>query len=621
MGRREMGSRRRVTTVLLLAACTAVVAAGTLTAVRLFADKSALRDDVRDRIADWTGGQVTLSGPVQVSVFPAFTLEFGTLQVGSAERLPLVASLTAGAVRVELSAGSLLLGVPRIKRLELRRPHIVLASASGAADNAAAEPPLLRLLTTAPMAELVLSDGVIAAPGASAADRMVEVGATIEIKSRGASAGEGSFLWRGERIVVKYASDRPAMVAGAVQAPLRATVTSPLLSAQIEGLAAVGSSTQLRGTITTAAPRPTALARWLGLPLPAKAALGEMRATGGFNWAGQRIAFDQGTFSLDGNTANGSLTLSYAGGRPAISGTLAMQVLDLNRYLARPAGGAVPVPADVRSRLALLREIDLDLRVSTSRVEVKPLSLGQTALTIGLENGVLAADAAVLTVCGGRAHARLEANIAGKEPRWRLTGATSGIAVKPCAEHFVAPSLLAGTATVTLDLHSQGITPDGLIANLGGTADLALTAGQADIDLAKIVSQARKGALRGWASVRGSPTPFETLAARCTAARGVATCGDLDVRTGASRITGGGTIDLSTRRLDWHLYLGNELVGRMPQVQRLVSRFVEAVVVQGSWFEPIFDLAGHNSGRIETPGAPTAPRRVGHAAAPLPRQQ
>ena len=55
-------------------------------------------------------------------------------------------------------------------------------------------------------------------------------------------------------------------------------------------------------------------------------------ATGGVNWDGSTLTFDDGSFSVDDNAADGLLAIT-AGAPPRIEGTLAFDRLVLDPYL------------------------------------------------------------------------------------------------------------------------------------------------------------------------------------------------------------------------------------------------------------------------------------------------
>ncbi|MBJ6907684.1 hypothetical protein, partial [Vibrio cholerae] len=67
---------------------------------------------------------------------------------------------------------------------------------------------------------------------------------------------------------------------------------------------------------------------------------GPFHAKGQLEWVGRTMAFQNTTLQLDENDATGTLSINFAGQRPAVEGTLGLKTLDLTQYL-KPRAAAV----------------------------------------------------------------------------------------------------------------------------------------------------------------------------------------------------------------------------------------------------------------------------------------
>ncbi len=566
-------------------------------------DADKLGKQITARLTIWTGGKVTITGPIRLSYFPTITLEADGIQVSDPQHLPMLRQMNAKTMRVELSHWSVMVGSGGISRLTLMEPRVTLAPAAfqkDAQDSAASH--LLTAVQATPLSRLSLVSAEIR-PADGGAPIIRDLDAEIDLSVSGAMDGNGRFTWRGQRLAYTFDAGDPAVEGSTAKAPLSLSLSGPMVDASMSGEAAIADGLQLNGTLDLTIPRLRAFGVWMGLAVPQGSGLGELKAAGTFRWHGDRLDFDDGTFVLDGNASQGALAINFGGRRPALAGTLALQRLTLAPYLAASApDGATPSERTIAFKPSLLRLIDADLRLSTGEVQAGSITLGQTALSLHLADGALGADFSVLKICEGKADGRIEVNAASPMPRLRLAASATGLAARPCLETFgAAPSPLEGATALAVDLTSVGETESEILTSLGGTASFTIDNGQASIDVAKMFTLAKERKLRGWEAVRGTPTRFASLTGQCVLDHGIAHCASVKVGNSLTGVTGSGNLDLVSGTMDWRLRVASKVAEPLQRVGKLMSGLFDDVVVEGSWTDPTFRLPGADSSGLDQP--------------------
>ena len=174
-----------------------------------------------------------------------------------------------------------------------------------------------------------------------------------------------ALVWNKERIAGRTRLPAPdALALGAALGtalgpaiPAVLSLATAKGSLEFDGDVTMGAAPRVKGRTKATTPALEALSRWLGVALPpsvvgAASLDGDIDAQfGGASAAGQpsarrRIAMTNGRIEHDDAVATGSLTVDLSGVRPLISGKLASDKVDANRYLglAAPAQSATQAP-------------------------------------------------------------------------------------------------------------------------------------------------------------------------------------------------------------------------------------------------------------------------------------
>ena len=287
-----------------------------------------------------------------------------------------------------------------------------------------------------------------------------------------------------------------------------------------------------------------------------------MRLRGDVDWQAPALAFDKAAFQIDGNEASGTLAMAFNGPRPSLSGTLAFQTLNMSAYLepelkAQIASflpwfgdkdGEIPVP--------LGRQLDVDIRLSASRVMFQGLETGRFAAAVSLKEGRLLADIAEINVDGGRGSGQLTADLADRDSRLSIRGRIEGIEAERASTLLLGHSIVTGLSTITADLSAGGNTVSELLRGLRGKATLSLReGGRIGIDVKSLMGAAQKSKVEGWELATSGQTSIDGLEAKLRVDRGVIASEHVEATLGDSLLKAVGTISLASRQLDLRLLL------------------------------------------------------------------
>ena len=224
--------------------------------------------------------------------------------------------------------------------------------------------------------------------------------------------------------------------------------------------------------------------RWFGLPLHATEGFNATTVKGQLNWARQQLAFEKAKVTVDGNEANGRLTLNRSGERPLIDATLDFSALNLTPYVeaARVQFLGFDLPATSWSSfdfsLPMIRYVDADLRVSARKLTLRGYTFGQAGATITAQAGKLQADLTELELNSGNATAQVMAIMSEAMPRYALRGKIENVDAGAMTALWLGAPALSGRATLTVDLTSTGYSPTEIVKRMSGKSSLTVADGR-----------------------------------------------------------------------------------------------------------------------------------------------
>lgn len=557
----------------------------------------------------------SLSAPVRLVPAVGLTLDAGSISIAPSQA---ASARTGEAILTLLTGGN--------ARLILEGAVFTFAPAAAGqpdpSNPAGALQPLLVSLTEARFESLVIHHGKVTMQRSDGSTiDLLDLNAEVSLRRKGSVAAKGTFEYRGETLSFDTSfglSDRKTVS----RVPFRADIKGDLIELSLEGRASLGDSIQVSSqsaAIAVADLRRTVA--WLGKPWPGGAGFKKLSLSGHLDWVDSEAAFQSATLEMDGNVARGNLLLRFAGPRPAIEATLALEKLDLGAYLsafaaARPGDDAHPTPPAHKEALPvaagelampMIGLFDADVRLSADKLEIAQHSLGRTAAVLSMKAGRLFADIAEIEVSdAARVSGQIGIDATGVEQRFTLRGKGVHMDGAGFMSALTGTRMITGPIDFVFDLTASGETPTRFIGSLAGKAAMRMTdGGRLGVDLPELYATAlTKAPTIGWGDAAGGYTSIENLLARFRISGGQCTAETFLARSGLAVYSGSGVINLAGRTLD--LVVNRSL----PKTQVGTGNSGDpgaSIALRGPWREPALQLISRPPEPAAAPAAPAAP--------------
>ena len=552
-------------------------------------NRDALRQAVEAQIRAVTGLDLTVKGPIDVSVFPGSYVSFHDVGLkGGADN---EAALRVDVLTANLRLLPLLLQRFEIADVMMLRPQIhVKREADGESNWTPFIQTIARTMkpgadNQVSFSEIRIQDGVLTYEDAShGSEKLDDIDLSLAWPSISRSfAVTGQFDWRGQRVDTSISvSDFVATLSGD-RSGLKARLSSTPLKLAFDGTVANRTSAMMEGTLTVDSPSLRNALQWTGQPPPGSGGFGRFALKARANVVGASIALTNVNVELDGNVAEGVMT--YANnGRQTLQATLAADALDFSPYISTIrllASGARDWNRQMFD-LNALSSTDLDMRLSAARVTVGGSRLGRTAFGANLRDGALALSVGEAQVYGGVARGSLAVaradNAAEVKAQFQLTDAD----LQAFASEMFGMSKLSGRGNVNVSLVASGSSPFGLAQSLSGTASLSGHDGAiAGFNVEQLLRRLQRSPLSGGGNFRNGATPYDNLTVAVKFADGLATAEDVRIEGPTTHITLSGTASVPTREYDLKGTAG------LTQGGNGAGEFELPFVVQGPWDDPL----------------------------------
>lgn len=524
-----------------------------------------------------------ITEPLTIKGLPGVRIERGTLALADVYAAKI---MSGEAVTALLASGS--------ARLVLDGASILLDRTVGAGQEAAVEgmAPLAAVISEANFDALSIRRSVVVFVGEDGRrDTIGEANFEVAIKRKSSVSGRGTLSVLGQKLsfdaVMGLLPDRRS-ASQVKHVPLRVSVKGPMLEAQLDGKFVPGEAAPIQGQGEISVRNGRDAARWLGFGWPAGPGFADFKIKGPVEWSRQAVAFQRATMQMDGNEAQGALSVTFAGGRPDVSGTLALQTLDLRGYLSAWQGDArrsiiEDVLAPGPFAFPLVRFIDADLRISANRVLADKLEFGQSAATLSIKSGKLRADVAEVTLDAARGSGQLMIDTNSSDPRFVVRGKLSNIEVSRLLPDGASAMPLQGRGEFVADVAAVGQTSTDLLRTLSGKISLAMPTGaRVGMDLKGLLASAQKQPVSGWALTRRGSTTVDSLQGRIVVSEGVIYTEAFSAALGDALMTASGGGNLKSGMLDVKLSLATGKSGD----RGTAGPLIDSLTFRGPWHEP-----------------------------------
>src|SRR5215813_13595564 len=552
-------------------------------------NRDALRSAVEAQIRAVTGLDLTVKGPIDISVFPGSYVSFHDVGLKGGTDDP--------ALRVDVLTANLRLLPLLLQRFEIAdvmmlRPQIrVKREADGESNWTPFIQTIARTMkpgadNQVSFSEIRIQDGVLTYEDAGnhAKEKLDDIDLSLAWPSISRSfAVTGQFDWRGERVDGAISvSDFVAALSGD-RSGLKARLSSNPLKVAFDGTVANRTSAMMEGTLTVDTASLRNALQWTGQTPPGGGGFGRFALKARANVVGGSIALTNVNVELDGNVAEGVMT--YANnGRQTLQATLAADALDFSPYISTfrmLAGGARDWNRQMFD-LNALSTTDLDMRLSAARVTVGPTRLGRTAFGANLRGGALALSVGEAQVYGGLARGSLGVARADTVADVKVQFQFTDVDLQSCGSELFGTSKLSGRGNLNVSLMASGSSAFGLAQSLDGTATLTGHDGAiSGFNVEQLLKRLERRPLSGGGNFRNGSTPFDNLTVSMKFSEGVATADDVRLDSPTSRVTLTGTASVPSREYDL------KGVASLISASSGSAGFELPFVVQGPWDDPL----------------------------------
>ncbi|MFK7792029.1 MAG: AsmA family protein [Devosiaceae bacterium] len=568
-----------------------------------------VREQVASQISQLTGRAVTLRGDQALQVFPNLSVELSDVviegDIPGIENALIVTETLRGAVR----ALPLLFGRIEMSSFELTRPTIRLQRNEDGQSNwqlqgsdlvSALEPSQLpgRGLE---LGTFRITDGTLHYVDAPAGITETISSADLTLSwptSSTRAAINGAGIWRGEEVELSASLDQPAALAqpGSTSGVVLSVAGAPL-QLRFDGTVSPGRNGenlapwQASGSLAVSTPSLRRAASWLTSEVGAGSTFGAFRLDADMNLVGATMDLTDLQISLDGNEAEGVLTLDLDGhhngetssDRPSMQGTLDFERLDLSAYLdtirttttAQAPGDwrflPIPDPQAI--------SFDLDLRFASREVLASSVTLSDTAGSILLNDQRFVLGIGEAIGYGGAVRGSLTLDTSQDVAELALDASAEAIEIGTFLDMFQDRPAIDGTLSFQSLLTGEGETLAQVLATLAGDASLSLNEGiMRGINLDEMAESFVEGTFDFANFSPQGETAFEQVSTELYARDGFIQLRDVMLATQRVSVTMGGQSELVNRTLN---FSGATAISTNDQT--LIVPFD----VRGTWSAPI----------------------------------
>ena len=528
-----------------------------------------------------TGVEPEIAGAVHLSLLPTPAVRLEDVRLIDGTRPPFEAAAIHASVRLL----PLVYGKVEIDTLTFRYPHLMVETAADGSMMLGL--PMRRRAAAAQddLPEIRFEKGTVQFEDGRG-ETLTHVDAAVASAGAGLNA-TGSFQWRGQPATFSLSvSDLTALERGNRSA-VRLRVEGDALKLGFDGGVAYRNGLQADGTVAAEAPSLRAvLTQMLAAPPVTRAGFGPFKLKGQLAIAANAASVTRLAVELDGNRAEGGLTIKPSGERMTVQATLATDLADLTPY----SGGLAMTDENGRdwSRepidLSGLYGLDFDMRFSAARVFVRKTEIARVAATATVRNGALTLNVGDARFHGGvlRGRATIARSPKG-EADVRIEGNVMNFDLAPGLATLASVRNLEGKGNLTVALRSQGGHMQALTSDLDGTVTLEAAGGAlTGINIEQVLRKLERNPIAVTAGLGGGRTAFDRLNARLRVLSGTALIEEARIENAQIRVRLSGETSVVHRDFN--------VSGLATLLRSTAAKFEEPFefpfMVRGPWAQP-----------------------------------
>ncbi|MEW6331990.1 MAG: AsmA family protein [Pseudomonadota bacterium] len=274
--------------------------------------------------------------------------------------------------------------------------------------------------------------------------------------------------------------------------------------------------------------------------------------------------------AVDESRLTGSLAIKNFD-KPAYRFDLALDQIDLDRYLPAPAPAETAKPAaaapaePVEIPLSLLRSLDLQGKLGIGKLKAMNIRSTDVTIQVSAKNGLITLGPNKAKLYSGSYAGRTALDVRGQTPLLNIDESLSAIELAPALKDALQFDKFTGTANLGAKVTAQGLDADRILQTLNGTASFSVQKGAVKgMDLRKMIDTVktaqRDNVLQKLAELKPQPadeTPFTQLSGTARITNGVVQNDDLKVQSpDLVSVSGKGSADLPRQTLDYRVTVG-----------------------------------------------------------------
>lgn len=358
--------------------------------------------------------------------------------------------------------------------------------------------------------------------------------------------------WNGENVAVEAEAAEPMTMLTGGSSQITVAISGGPGSLDLDGTAKLSQQPFFAGRAAFSTPSLPRMLEWSGTDLGASPKVRAVRLESRVQGDPERIKFEDLQLALDEHSGTGVIEVMLGQKRPALSGTLAFQQLNLDTLLSVFTTVSMD-PASPQGQVdtAFAELFDLDLRVSATQATTAFTNLADLAATAQIRNGLAVFDISDARAFGGTVQAglRLDRGAAGTqvEASLRATDIDGGAFGRATGLSRLVP---AARGNLSLLLKGPVERWDRFADRLAGSFSAAFGAGTlAGIDLAAFLERTRQRTAFALSEAAAGTLAVDRLQLKGTVSRKVAQIERAEIRSGRYLVDLSGSLSLADRRL------------------------------------------------------------------------
>ena len=362
----------------------------------------------------------------------------------------------------------------------------------------------------------------------------------------------GWVVWRGEKIEIARAAVAPGPLTAGVATPFTLSLAVPSAKISAAGEAQLGPEPRVTGESKIEARSLRDFVRWSGVALPFGSLVRALTIEGDFSADRRRLTWPEVAVKLGSDAMDGSLTLRFEGTRPAITGTLAAETLDLSEifapFLQARTSSGLWSGEDIS--LSQAAGGDLDLRLSATAARIGRLRLADMAASVLVRPNRIEASLGRADLHEGTLKGRLTLTAQNKLTEVKTQATFENVDLGPALADFGHTRWITGLAQGQFVLEAAGRTVADMVRQSHGKATVTVKKGDLiGIGLESTLRRMEKQPLSASLEWKGGRTSFDRAVVNLNIGGGVGDITDGALSAPTMRTALEGRVSLVDRSL------------------------------------------------------------------------